>query len=187
MVVHYETIRVEVERLRNFISTDLELVVNQDSGGNYLAASLITCACDAMSYLKHGVANRGELFFGELLPDCWKPVAGGLYDAIRNGIVHTYETKIIVLGSRRLNVVISWRAKPHMHLSPSGEDIYVNVWQLAQDLKRAIGQFETDLKAKERLRNTFYESMRSGRELHVHQNDRDNWTAALAKAPKAAT
>jgi hypothetical protein len=187
MGVQYETIRAEVERVRNFITTDLDLIVTQELGGNYLVASLITCACDALSYLKHGHANQGELFFAELLPDCWKPVAGGLYDAVRNGIVHLYEAKTIVVGSRRLNVVISWRARPHMHLSPSDTDIYVNVWELAQDLKRAIAQFETDLKAQENLRNTFYEAMRKDRELYVQSNERQKWASALAKAPKAAT
>jgi KaiC/GvpD/RAD55 family RecA-like ATPase len=74
-----------------------------------------------------------------------------------------------------------------MHLSPSDTDIYVNVWELAQDLKRAIAQFETDLKAQENLRNTFYEAMRKDRELYVQSNERQKWASALAKAPKAAT
>ncbi len=187
MGVRYETIRSEVERVRNFITTDLDLVVNQNIGGNYLAVSLITCACDAIAYLKYGRANQGELFFAELLPDRWKPIGRGLYDAIRNGLVHVYETKTIVIGSRRLNVVISWRAKPHMHLSPSSSDIYVNVFQLAQDLKRALAQFETDLKAQQNLRNTFYEAMRKDREYHVQQNDQQGWDSALAQAPRAAT
>jgi hypothetical protein len=186
MAVQYNTIRAEVDRVRDFITTDLDLIVKQDIGGNYLAASLITCACDALSYLKYGSANRGELFFAELLPDPWKPVADGLYDAIRNGLVHVYETKTIVVGSRHLNVVISWRAKPHMHLSPSGSDIYVNVLQLAQDLKIAILRFEADLKVQDRLRNVFYQAMRKDREFHVQPNTQQSWTDALAHAPKAA-
>ncbi len=75
MAVAYETIRSEVERLRNYIIKDLDLLVNQDVGGNYLAASLITCACDAISYLKYGKHHRGNLVFSELLPDFWQPVA----------------------------------------------------------------------------------------------------------------
>ncbi len=130
MAVQYETIRTEVDRLRNYVTTDLDLIVNQNIGGNYLAASLITCACDAMSQLKHGQPNRGDLIFAELLPDQWKPVARSLYDAIRDGIVHLYETKTIVLGSTHLNLVISWKAKPHLHVSSTGNDLYINIRQL---------------------------------------------------------
>lgn len=187
MGVQYETICNEVERVRGFIITDLDLVVNRDIGGNYLAASLITCACDALAHLKYGCLNNGEAFFAELLPDCWKPAAAGLYGAIRDGIVHSYETKTIVVGSRRLNVVISWRAKPHMHLSPSAEDIYVNVFELAQSLKRALVQFEADLKTNGNLRDTFYQAMRKDREYYVQQADRQSWDSALAQAPKAAS
>ena len=94
MAVPYETIRAEVERLCNYVTHDLDRLIGQDVGGNYLAAALTTCACDAISYLKYGQRNRGDLFFTEILPDLWKPIAKTLYDAIRNGIVHTYETKL---------------------------------------------------------------------------------------------
>ena len=187
MGVQYETIRAEVERVRDFVSTDLDLIVNRDTGGNYLAASLITCACDALAHLKDGRINYGETFFAELLPDSWKPVATGLYDAIRNGIVHSYETKTIVHGSQRLNVVISWRARPHMHLSLNATDIYVNVLQLAQDLKRVLLQFEADLKTQEHLRYTFYKAMKEQREYCVQKANRGAWDNALAQAPTAAS
>lgn len=186
MGVQYETIRAEVERIRGFITTDLDLIVSQDIGGNYIAMSLMTCACDAISYLKYGHANQGELFFKELLPDCWKPVAHALYDAIRNGIVHSYETKTIVIGSRRMDIAVSWKAKSHLHISSSSTNIYFNVWQLAQDLKRAVAQFEMDLKEDENLRNTFYEVMRKDREIHIPPNDYQAWASALAQAPRAA-
>jgi len=185
MGVQYEAIRCEVERVRGFITTDLDVIVNQDTGGNYLAASLITCACDAVSHLKYGRRNSGEAFFAEVLPDCWKPVARGIYGALRDGIVHTYETKTIVAGSRRLEIVISWRERPHMHLSQSGDHIYVNVYQLAQDLKRALLRFEADLKVHEGLRNTFYDAMQKDREYHVPRADWQAWDSALAQAPKA--
>jgi hypothetical protein len=75
--------------------------------GNYLAASLITSACDAISYLRSGRRNRGDLFFTEILPDLWKSIAKTLDDAMRNGIVHTYETKTISLDSRCMDIGVS--------------------------------------------------------------------------------
>jgi hypothetical protein len=186
MAVPYETIRAEVERLRDYVTHDLDLLIRQDVGGNYLAASLITCACDAIAYLKYGRRNRGDLFFTEILPDLWKPVAKTLYDAIRNGIVHTYETKTIILGSRRLDISVSWKAKPHLHLSARGTEVYVNVSQLSQDLKAAIAQFEADLKVDANLRDTFFKSMRCEREINPADSERRKWQQVLSQVPQEA-
>lgn len=183
MTISYETIRPEVERLRYYLTNDLDRLIAQDVGGNYLAAVLITCACDALSYLKHGQRNRGDLFFTELLPDLWKPVAKTLYNAIRNGIVHTYETKTIILGSRRLSVGISWNAKPHLHLSETGTHIYVNIRQLSQDLKTAVAQFEADLKADAKLRKQFHESMQGEREIPLDGSEKQKWQDMLSHVP----
>jgi hypothetical protein len=137
--------------------------------------------------LKHGQPNRGDLIFAELLPALWSPVARNLYDAIRDGIVHVYETKTIVIGSRRLNIVISWGAKPHLHLSPTGNDVYINVPQLAEDLKNAIARFEAELKTDSNLRDTFYKSMQRDRELHPKQTELDKWNRVLSQAPTEST
>jgi hypothetical protein len=186
MAVPYETIRAEVERLCNYVTHDLDRLIGQDVGGNYLAAALITCACDAISYLKYGQRNRGDLFFTEILPDLWKPLAKTLYDAIRNGIVHTYETKTIILGSKHLDIGISWRVKPHLHLSARGTEVYVNVSQLSQDLKVAVAQFEADLKVDANLRDTFFKSMRSEREINPANSERQKWQQVLSQTPQEA-
>lgn len=184
--ISYEMIRREVERLCSYVTNDLDRLIAQDVGGNYLAAALITCACDAISYLKHGQRNRGDLFFTEMLPNLWKPVAKTLYSAIRNGIVHTYETKTIILGSRRLNVGISWNTKPHLHLSATGTHVYVNIRQLSQGLKTAVTQFEADLKADAKLRAKFYESMRREREVSLDGSEKQKWQDILSQAPHEA-
>jgi hypothetical protein len=186
MAVAYETIRQEVERLRDYVGNDLNFLINQNAGVNYLAAALITCACDAISYLKYGRRNQGHLVFAEIVPDLWKPVAGTVYSAIRNGIIHVYETKIIVLGPRRLDIVVSWSHRPHFHVSSTGTDLYVNIQRLAQDLKAAVAQFEQDLKATASLRETFYLSMRREREITPADAERKKWQDVLSKAPQEA-
>ena len=158
----------------------------RDAGVNYLAAALMTCACDAISYLKHGKRNQGERVFAEIIPDPWKPVAGIVYSAIRDGIVHLYETKTIVLDLRRTDVVVSWRDKPHFHLSSTGTGLYVNIQRLAQDLKAAVVQFEEDLKATASLRETFYRSMRREREISPAGIDRQKWQDVLSRDPQEA-
>jgi hypothetical protein len=184
MAVQYETIRAEFERLRDCVTTDLDLIIKQPTGGNYLAASLITCTCDAIAYLWYGQPNKGDLVFAHLLPDLWAPVARNLYDAIRDGVVHTYETKSIILGARRLNLVISWGAKPHLNFSPSNNDLYVNIQRLARSLKDELGRFEADLKANADVRDTFYKSMRRDRELYPTQTEAKRWEELLSQAPR---
>ena len=179
MAVPFDIIEPEVGRLRNFIVGDLDYLISQNTGGNYLAAALITCACDALSYLKHGDKNRGERFFAEVIPLEWKLLAPALYEAIRDGIVHSYDTKVICVGSRKVVVNISWGAMPHFHLSADRKTIHINIKNLAADFKDAIKRFEADLKDKPDLRETFEKAMRKSREISVQENARATWERYL--------
>jgi hypothetical protein len=186
VAVPFETIKPEVVRLSNFMVGDLDYLVSHETGGNYLAAALITCACDALSYLKHGDKNRGELFFAEVIPLEWKLLAPALYEAIRNGIVHSYDTKVICVGSRKIIVNISWGAMPHFHLSADRTTIHINIRNLAADFKEAVKRFESDLKDKPDLRETFEKSMRKSREVLVQENEHVMWEQCLSRM-KVAT
>ena len=179
MAVPFERIKPEVDRLRNFIVGDLDYLVKQKRGGNYVAAALITCACDVLAHLKYGAKNRGELFFAEIVPLEWVPLASTLYEAVRHGIVHSYDTKIICIGSRKVIVNISWGAKPHFHLSSDRKTIHINIKDLAADFKNGFKRFEADLRKKPALRATFEKYMRKFREISVHENDRATWEQCL--------
>jgi len=184
VAVSFDAIKDEVDRLRNFIVGDL--LISHDRGGNYLAAALITCACDALSYLKHGDRNKGERFFAEIIPAEWKDLAPALYEAIRDGIVHSYDTKAIRVDSRTIIVNISWGAMPHFHLSEDRRTIHINIKNLSTDFKVALKQFEVDLKNKSNLREIFDRSMRRSREISVRQSERSKWIRCL-DTMKAAT
>lgn len=172
MAVPFESIQPELERLRNFVLGDLRNLIEQETGGNYLAAALIACACEPLSHMKYGVANRGELFFADLLPLECGPLAFPLYGAIRNGIVHLYDTQTIRFGSRKLEIVISWRKMPHLHLSPDRKFIYVNVKDLATALGVAMDRFESDLKKDKDLREICMRGIDEARELWVTDPER---------------
>ena len=186
MAVPFETIRPEVERIRNYVLGDLRRLVRLKSGGNYLAVALITCACDAFSNLKYGKEHKGDLFFAEVVPSEWTPLAGALYRAIRNGIVHLYETKLIRINSEKIDVVISWRMKPHFHLSADGKQLFINVKDLARDFKAAVRRFEAELKVKPQLREIFERAMRGGREMSVTRGERPEWERCLRTMPVAS-
>ena len=161
MAVEYEVIKDKFEQLRNFIINDLTLIIQQETGGNYLAACLIACACEALSRFKYGSPHKGELFFSEMtLPSKWQPVAESLYDALRNGIVHGYDTKFIIVGSQRIEIVVSWRQHPHLTFLPGTTYLYLNIQTMAADLERALTKYKAELKTDPKLRDRFWQTMR---------------------------
>src|SRR3989442_1761070 len=139
MVVEYEDIRSKFEELRNFIINDLKLLVGQENGGNYITACLIVCACEALSWLRNGKPYKGELFFSEMmLPHKWQAVASTLYDALRNGIVHGYETMDVVIGPTRVVLAVSWKQKPHLKFE-QGDGVVFCFKKICLSPKKQVG------------------------------------------------
>jgi len=185
MAVEYEEIRSKFEELRNFIINDLKLLVGQENGGNYITACLIVCACEALSWLRNGKPHKGELFFSEMvLPQKWQPVASTLYDALRNGIVHGYETMDVVIGPTRVVLAVSWKQKPHLKFLRSGQHVYLylNIQSMAADMKHALGKYEEELKTNCKQREVFYKAMRQMKnkwEKQPPQEERKTWETLL--------
>ena len=187
MATTYEAIRREFEQAQDYILSDLDRIIGQTDGGNYIAAALITCACDALSYLKYGQSHRGDCFFEELLPTELRPIAKPLYEAIRHGIVHTYDTQLICIGQRELDVTISWGRKPHLQLSADGKHIYVNIKTLSSDFKAAVARFKSDLQQNPTLRETFAKSMRRSRRMQLNKTEAAKWERCLQLVKREAT
>ena len=179
MATSYEEIRSKFEQIQDYVISDLNRVIEQTDGGNYIAAALITCACDALSQLKYGQQNRGYLFFEEVLPSEWRPVAKPLYEAIRHGLVHTYDTRLICIGSRELEVIISWGQRPHLRPSRDGKQLYINIKNLSGDFKAAFKRFESDLQKQARLRDIFARSIHRWRKQQVARNEVAIWDQLL--------
>ena len=179
MALAYDAIRPRFDQIKDYIVSDLDRVIEQTDGGNYIAAALITCACDALSTLKYGGENRGDRFFKELLPTTWQPVAKPLYEAIRNGLVHTYDTRLICIGEQEIEVVISWGRKPHLRLSDDGRQLYINVKNLSRDFKSALNRLEADLREHPSLRDTFADSIRRWRKQQIPRQQVAKWQQLL--------
>jgi hypothetical protein len=81
-------------------------------GANYAAAALITCAHETLAGLRSGAPAHAT--FGETLPTIWQPVAQSLFDALRNGVVHGYATKTLIVNGRRIELSVSWREQQHL-------------------------------------------------------------------------
>ena len=178
MAVSFEQIEPELFRLRDFVLNDLQRIVDQDVGDNYAAAGLISSTYDALGDLR-GVGS--DVPFAEQLPQQWRPVAKSLYGALRNGLVHHYDPKLIVVDGRAVELVISWRQQPHLSLQ--GGRLYLNVQQMAADLRTAFDDYEHVLHADPALRDRFLQKGRKDREAHVHNYvEAEAWRALLDSA-----
>lgn len=159
-MVAYPRIEKRFNQVRRYITGDLRRLVKQPKGGNYLAAFLIACACETVGWFKYGNNQRGaQVLAEELLPPEFRPVAPSLYDAMRNGIAHRYETKTLCIGDKRLDVGISWRKKPHLCVSRRQGIIFLNVQSLAKQVYRMFSKYKRELQSDATLREKFYDSM----------------------------
>ncbi len=98
--------------------------------------------------------------FRNQLPFRWQPVAKSLYHALRNGLVHHYDPKQIIVDGRRVECFVSWRERPHLSLEDAR--VYLNVQQMAIDLRRAFDDYDRALRADARLRDEFSIDMSAG-------------------------
>lgn len=92
----FDLIEKEFYKLRDFVLNDLALLVILPKGGNYAAALLVATACEALGLLRYESGKGDEFFKNYLVPERWRPVASTIFDALRNGLAHSFETKVIV-------------------------------------------------------------------------------------------
>lgn len=182
MAVSYDDIKEDYERVRHNITNDLTLLVSQDIGGNYLAAFLIACACETIGWYKYNSPHEGNMILKELLPAEWKPVAFSLYDAMRNGIGHRYETKALKVEGARLDICISWKEKPHLTFSPDKSTVYLNVETMAAQVHVLFRQYESDLRDSQDLRGKFLNGSRGKWETPPPESERAAWVQLRSQA-----
>jgi hypothetical protein len=161
MEISYEDIRPTFEKVRHYFTFDLKLLTSQILGGNYITGLLIACACETLARFRDEKATGEQFFTEKMLPDEWKPVGSSLFDAIRNGIAHCYETKPIRIGDKLLEIGISWRQQPHLQFSPDKKVLYLNIQTMAEQILDLLKEYESSLMADQKLRLQFSKAMRA--------------------------
>jgi hypothetical protein len=180
MAVKFDQVKPLLDELRANLLDDLKRITRQPEGGNYAAVAVVGCACEALGRLRYGKKDGGSDFFTcYVLPERWQPVGPDLYEALRHGIAHGYETKTIELGKGKLNVGVSWREKPHLTFEEGRSTLFINVPELAADLGRALDRYEAELLEREDLRDLFYTHWRKGHS--VRRPQKAAWQALFAQ------
>src|SRR5215472_12815557 len=88
-------------QLHDFLHHDLWNVLGMEHGGNYTAALLIVVGAEALSLLR---GDGPDVVFTQLLTKHGLDplVAGDIASALRNGLAHSFETKFVQVGPRRV-------------------------------------------------------------------------------------
>ncbi len=172
MAVAFDDVKPRLDQLRDFVLKDLDRITRERIGGNYAAVAVIGCACEALGFLRCEKRDGSDFFTEYLLPEAWREVGPDIYDALRNGVAHGYDTKKIRLPEREVEVGVSWRDKSHLTFDESQNTIYVNVQELAAALSNAFARYERELVDCAALRDDFHTRWKKGRCLDVVSEDR---------------
>jgi len=114
MVVSFTDIEDKFDRVFGFIQRDLERTLTLDPGGDFAVPGLATCACETLARYRCGSSEGAEVFL-RLLPDGpFRVIGKSVYDILRNGLVHRYDTADIRIEGKTIRLAISWRAEPHL-------------------------------------------------------------------------
>lgn len=182
--INYNDIKNDFEELRDCFKNDLRILIQSSIGGNYATALVATTACEVLGPLRFENNGEREFFRKYLLPETWREVARSLYDALRNGLAHSYATKIILnINGKDIELGVSWSEKPHLRFDQKDSVLYINVRELAQCVDNALDAYEAELKADPRLCTLFRKNRQKKRTINVHAYDeRQAWTSLLSSS-----
>lgn len=182
MALEYDTIKDDFLELKAFVLNDLGIITNSAKGGNYAAALLIATASEALGTLRYGRKDGGQEFFANyLLPKPWRVVSKSIYDALRNGLAHSFSTKTVVNASEKpIELGISWSKEKHFSYDSGRSVLFINIQQLAHDLRSAFDQYQSELLQCAELRDTFHRWREKQRIYQVqNESEKGNWSALL--------
>jgi len=174
----FEAIEDKFSELRTFILDDLSLITRPLQGGNYAAALLVVTACEAVGRLRYGRADGGLGFFRVyLVPEKWRPVSGSIYNALRNGLAHSFLTKVILKAADNpIELGISKYKEQHFKYDPGRSILFINIQSFAKDLKEAFHSYEEELKRDKVLRDRFINTIKKQRVIQVRDpKEKEAW------------
>ncbi|MFZ0912194.1 MAG: hypothetical protein WBQ76_04845 [Candidatus Korobacteraceae bacterium] len=157
----FADVEKEFDESLGYIKNDISALCRQNETVNYTVALLVACGCE---FLAEGRGERKEPHdvFAELLPtDDWKALAKPLYEAVRNGLAHKFDTKHLHVDGQRLQIYFSWTRKQIVDIGPvgSGTGLFIGTRPLGTLLCQKIEEFrqklQTDAAARERFRRAY--------------------------------
>lgn len=181
-MTNWEAIEETFTRLRDFVFTDLGRLVTQEAGGQFAVVALVMAACDALGRLQYG-KDSGDRIFELCLPEEWRPAAPTLYDALRHGLIHSYEANAVVVDGKPVAFEIAWKGERHLTFADDDRRVLCVVAPVLVDaLRRAFDLVESELREDPRARDKFRDRDRRDREIHVQGPQAQKWREAVSSA-----
>lgn len=146
---------------------------------NYVAALLAGIGCGALDRLS-GRTQEGQVFVEEMILPYGvldRPMALDLFRVLRNGLAHTFDTNFIKLpDGARIEVVVSWKAKPHLGFRPGDPvGIYVNCEQMRLDLDAVYARYRRHFQGTSQPGRKLPDSWTRDRDKPAHRDAVAGW------------
>lgn len=155
----------EFTTLRERLKSGVRRVMEIDrKHPHYVAAVVMAIGCEAVGRLLNamdgGSREAHDIFAKELVCQYIQlddEMGQNVFDAIRNGIAHRYETKPIELkDGRQIRVIVNWgEGRPHFGVCRDPLGIYINLFQMKRDFEAML----------DRYRDALVRTSRPGRQL----------------------
>lgn len=130
----------EVDRLYRWIKSDLGQILKRKRAGNYTAAVLIVIGCEGLSLLLGKPASY--IFIERLMKPrgLSESKAKHVWQALRHGLAHLYETKCIKAGKVKFELIVSWGKMPHLSICRQPLGLILNVRTMRNDLMTVFAE-----------------------------------------------
>jgi hypothetical protein len=105
--ISFSQIQRAFDESLGYIVNDIRALCNQKERVNYTVALLVGVGCE---FLAEDDANKRPYeVFAELLPsEDWKTLAKPLFEAVRNGLAHKFDTKHLYVDEKPVQIYFSW-------------------------------------------------------------------------------
>jgi hypothetical protein len=158
MSVTYDEIEEEFEYSLGYIHNDIQALCQGQKKLNYTVALLVGVACEALE--DAGAYANKITVLGDLLPDAdWKKLAKPLFDALRHGLAHKFDTKHIHVNGNVVQIYLSWTLPKTICIEQvNGKDaLRISTCRLGNGVCEKIRDFRTKLQndadARKRFKN----------------------------------
>ena len=146
LMAAYAEIKHEFDVTLGYIREDINTLCNGTQTLNYTVGLLIGVACEALE--DAGAYPNKKTVLSDLLPDDdWRQLKDVLFDALRNGLAHNFDTKHIHIGGRRVQIYLVWGlAKPIAIGMRNGEEaLEIGTCVLGRGICQMIDEFRAKL------------------------------------------
>ena len=158
----YAEIKHEFDVTLGYIRDDINALCNGTQTLNYTVGLLIGVACEALE--DAGAYPNKRTVLADLLPDDdWRQLKDVLFDALRNGLAHNFDTKHIHINGRLVQIYMVWGLpKPTAIGMRNGEEaLEIGTCVLGRGICRMIDEFRAKLQNDTSACETFKRSLDS--------------------------